>query len=261
MTKIDNKRKLDEIVLKKLQDILQENAELLNAYDFKKLYDVASKSLMNMQMYISNLTYLLMAAGINPLKYMDEIPNNYLVHINDLMSIDIPYNIKNIGKHAFRDCKNLETVVISNGVTSIGNHAFSGCSGLTSITIPDSVTSIGSCVFGGCSGLTSVTIGNSVTTIGDYAFDGCSSLTSVTIGNSVTSIDEWAFRNCSGLTSITIPDSVTSIGDSAFEGCKSLESINYLGTKKQLYSIISQFSLYGIPKNCIIHCKDVDVNL
>lgn len=237
MTKIDNKRKLDEIVLKKLQDILQENIQLLNTYDFKKIYDdVANISHMNTSMYISNLTYLLMVAGIDPLKYMDEIPNNYLVHINDLMSIDIPYNIKNIGKHAFRDCKNLETVVISNGVTSIGDFAFSGCSSLTSITIPDSMISIGSCVFSGCSGLTSVTIGNGVTSIGDYAF-----------------------YNCSSLTSITIPDSVISIGDYAFSGCSLLKSINYLGTKIQWHYISKYHN--GIPKSCIIHCKDVDVNL
>ena len=35
MTRIDNKRKLDEIVIKKLQDILYENKELLNTYNFK----------------------------------------------------------------------------------------------------------------------------------------------------------------------------------------------------------------------------------
>ena len=35
MTKIDNKRKLDEEVLKNLQDILYENKELLNKYNFK----------------------------------------------------------------------------------------------------------------------------------------------------------------------------------------------------------------------------------
>lgn len=157
MTKIDNKRKLDEIVLKKLQDILQENAELLNTYDFKKLYDVANKSLMNTSMYISNLTYLLMVAGIDPLEYMDEIPRDYLAHNSDLISIDIPGNIKSIGKYAFRNCKNLETIAISNGVTTIGYEAFKNCSSLTSVTIGNNVTSINYRTFDECSSLKSIT--------------------------------------------------------------------------------------------------------
>ena len=97
MTKIDNKRKLDEETIKKLQDILQANVELLNAYDFKELYNIANKSLMSASILISNLTYLLVVAGIDPLKYMDEIPDGYLMHISDLISIDIPSNIKSIG--------------------------------------------------------------------------------------------------------------------------------------------------------------------
>lgn len=79
----------------------------MNTYNFKKLYDVANESLMNTSMYISNLTYLLMVAGIDPLKYMDEIPRDYLAHNSDLISIDIPSNIKSIGKYAFQNCKNL----------------------------------------------------------------------------------------------------------------------------------------------------------
>lgn len=151
----------------------------MNTYDFKKLYDVANKLLMDTSMYISNLTYLLMVAGIDPLKYMDEIPRDYLAHSSDLISIDIPSNIKSIGKYAFRNCKNLETIVISNGVTTIGYEAFRNCSSLTSVTIPNSVTSISNSAFYDCSSLTSVTIGNGVTSIGEYAFDGCKSLESI----------------------------------------------------------------------------------
>ena len=102
---------------------------------------------MSASIPISNLTYLLMTAGIDPLKYMDEIPDDYLTHISDLISIDIPGNIKSIGKYAFRNCKNLETIAISNGVTTIGYEAFKNCSSLTSLTIPNSVTSIGDYAF------------------------------------------------------------------------------------------------------------------
>ena len=110
-----------------------------------------------------------------------------------------------IAYEAFRNCRNLTSVVIPDGVTSIGNYAFSNCSSLTSIVIPDSVTSIYPSAFRGCTSLTSVTIGDSVTSIGASAFYNCTGLTSIVIPDSVTSIGSSAFYGCTGLTSITLP--------------------------------------------------------
>ena len=145
---------------------------------------------MNKSISISNLTYLLVVAGIDPLTYMDEIPIECFYMCDDLVSIEIP---------------------------------------------------------------------NNITSINDSAFDGCSGLTSVTIGNSVISIGKFAFFDCSGLTSVTIPDSVASIGKWAFYGCSSLKYIDYLGTKKQWNNLLKYTN--SIPKNCIIHCSDGDINL
>ena len=234
MTKIDNKRKLDEEVLKKLQDILQENVELLNTYNFKKLYDI----FMTTSVIISELTYLLMTAGIDPLKYMNEVIDNYFSYNNDLISIDIPGNITSIGNNAFYGCERLTSVTIGKGVNSIGDFAFAFCGELTSITIPDSVTSIGYEAFYKCSSLTSITIPNSVTSIGGYAFQSCSRLMSVIIGNGATFIDVYTFYDCN-----------------------QLKSINYLGTKEQWNDLLNGQRLEGIPIDCIIHCKDGDINL
>ena len=46
----------------------------------------------------------------------------------------IPDDIKTIGRAAFRDCYELEQIVIPASVTEIGMMAFGHCSGLTSIT-------------------------------------------------------------------------------------------------------------------------------
>ena len=229
MTKIDNKRKLDEETLTELQDILQENAELLNKYNFKELYDVVIAK----QVDISDLTYLLMRAGIDPLKYMYEIPSNYLSYSKDLISIDIPGNIKSIGSYAFGNCIELTSVTIGKGVTSIGDHAFYYCRGLESITIPDSVTSIGS-----------------------FAFEGCSGLTSITIGNGVKNIGWGVFVYCSGLTSVTIGNGVISIGDRAFKYCKQLTDIIYMGTVEQWKKIKKEENDFSEVK---IHCIDGEV--
>ena len=149
--------------------------------------------------------------------------------------------ITSIGKYAFYDCYNLESVTISDGVTIIDDYSFYFCTGLTSVTIPDSVASIGNyafynchnlknvtipsgvrfiggSAFGYCSSLTGITIPNGVTDIGDYLFSYCENLTSVIISNGVTSISVGAFKGCASLANIKIPDSVTSIGGDAFKG-------------------------------------------
>ena len=239
MTKIDNKRKLDEIVIKKLQDILQANVGLLNTNDFKELYDIANKSLMNTSMYISDLTYLLMVAGIDPLKYMYEIPKEYFAYNNDLISIDIPSNIKSIGYYAFSNCTNLANITIPSSVTNIRSYAFENCSGLTSIIIPDSVTSIGSYVFSRCSMLTSITIPDSVISIGTGAFCDCLGLTSVTIGNGVTSIGKWAFYDC-----------------------RQLKNIKYTSTISDWNNISKGISWNDeVSIDCVVHCIDGDIKL
>ena len=144
----------------------------------------------------------------------------------EIKKVVIKNGVKNIGKYAFKNCKNLTSIKIPNSVTSIGNSAFDGCNSLTSIEIPNSVTSIGDWAFYSCASLTSIEIPNSVTSIGDRAFEFCTGLISINIPNSITSIGDDAFDNCTSLTSINIPNSVTSIGEWSFYSCTSLTSIN-----------------------------------
>ena len=128
------------------------------------------------------------------------------------------YSVNRIWGCAFFNCSDLISVEIPNSVTDIGTSAFEGCSGLTSVVIPNSVTDIGNSAFKYCSNLISVEIPNGVTSIGGETFHGCSSLTSVVVPNSVTTIGNWAFRDCSGLTSLNIGCSVVSVGGYAFLG-------------------------------------------
>ena len=144
-----------------------------------------------------------------------------------LETVTIPKTVKTIDEFAFCNCKKLKAVILSKDsrLKSIGDHAFDDCNSLTSITIPNGITSIGEWAFRGCNSLTSMVIPNSVTSIGEAAFYWCSNLTSITIPRSVTSIGEWVFGGCSSLTSITIPNNVTSIGEAAFYWCSNLTSI------------------------------------
>ena len=157
--------------------------------------------------------------------YSSSLTEDYRNLIKQMVTVEVPDTVTEIGEYAFCDWRNLENVTMSSNITSIGESAFSGCDNLTNITIPESVTSIGDWAFSCCSSLTSITIPEGVTSIGYGAFASCSSLTNITIPEGVTSIGRDTFDSCSSLTSITIPDSVTSIGNSAFLACRSLTSI------------------------------------
>ena len=143
--------------------------------------------------------------------YSSSLTEDYRNLIKQMITIEIPDTVTEIGSYAFYEWRNLENVVMSKKITKIGESAFSRCSSLTSITIPSSVTSIGKDAFWDCSGLTSITMSKGVTNIG-----------------------ERAFCDCSSLTSITIPDSVTSIGEgNVFWQCGKLTNVTYNGTKEQ----------------------------
>ncbi|MDR0603172.1 MAG: leucine-rich repeat protein [Bacteroidales bacterium] len=140
---------------------------------------------------------------------------------------DVTYTVTDITDFAFKDCKELTSVIIPNTVILFHEEVFKDCSGLTSVTLSNSLTEIAYSAFEGCSSLTSVIIPNSVTIITDNAFSGCSKLTSVTLSDSLTEITYNAFYGCSSLASVIIPNSVITIGDHAFYGCSSLTSVTF----------------------------------
>ena len=72
--------------------------------------------------------------------------------------------------------------VEGKNVTKIESNAFKGCKGLTSMTISESVTLIESNAFKGCAGLTSVTIPKNISVVSG-AFADCASLMNISKTN------------------------------------------------------------------------------
>lgn len=143
----------------------------------------------------------------------------------NLNTVSLPATVTNIGEEAFYLCKSLSSVGDISNVTRIDKSAFYFCTGLASIALGDGITKIEDYTFFNCSALTSVTIGNSVTVIGDYAFSKCESLESIDIPNSVIKIESRAFAFCAGLTSVNLGANLKSIGQRAFASCYNLPSI------------------------------------
>ncbi len=132
------------------------------------------------------------------------------------------YAVKCIESFAFKDCENLESVVIEEGVTDVGGSVFYNCYSLKSAIFPNSVEIIGESVFYCCSSLKIVNFPSKETTIGKKFFCGCSELEQFEIPSQVHTIDDSAFGGCTSLTSIKIPNSVEHMGEGVFNACSAL---------------------------------------
>ena len=199
-----------------------------------------------------------------------------------LESVTIGDDVTVIGIEAFKDCKQLTTLIVGKSVESVGTNAFSGvqlrtleynCPAnipyyaaneyLVSATIGDAVTSIGGQAFSGCTRLQSVTMGKSVSTIEYRAFYNCTSLTSITWSDALTSIGEYAFYGCSKLSSLILPDALTTLGYQAFASCSSLQT---LVVGKSLTNIDNSFFNdnirtleYNCPANIPLYVKNANL--
>ena len=127
--------------------------------------------------------------------YADEQKTILAGYIGLDSNVDIPNQVKIIGKEAFLKNQNLYSVNMSNSVVSIEEAAFRECPKLTYITLSDSITSIGTYAFFNDQKLISVTIPESVTTIEIRAFDNCTGISSVIVPNPLASIGSFAFRD------------------------------------------------------------------
>ena len=205
----------------------------LNGTDIRLIRTLTQENLQ-----ILDLSEARILGGGAPYKFAyytsNDIIGEYMFYNSDyygekpsvISKIILPKSTLRIDKGAFRECKKLESIDISNSVTSIGDLVFCGCTRLTNIDIPNSVTSIGENTFSECTSLKSINISNSLTSIGSQTFYGCTSLTNIDIPNSVKNIGVDTFHGCTNLKDINISNSLTRIGMQTFYECTSLTNID-----------------------------------
>ena len=113
-----------------------ETQKQLNTYDIKGIYDKLNSPILSKVKYIGLFTQLLYSIDVNPLDYLEYIPDFFL-YSTSLVAIKIPNNIKSINSYAFYSCPDFTSIAIPDSVINIGEGAFSGCEKLQNIHITD----------------------------------------------------------------------------------------------------------------------------
>lgn len=138
------------------------------------------------------------------------------------------YKVKRIGDYAFssNDIKNL---TIENGITEIGSYAFSDCKNLESVVLSDDVEVIGSNAFAYCDKLREFKCPSSLKRIETSAFTNCISLSQIEFNEGLEEISSGAISKCDSLREVVIPSTVKTLSISgtapAIEYCDELETI------------------------------------
>lgn len=151
----------------------------------------------------------------------------------ELISIDLSETqINTIYQNTFRNCVNLQKVILPSTIKSIGARAFLDCIKLSEINLPNSIENIGVACFKNCA-LTEIIIPNSLVEISQATFIDCSKLCKVYIPMNVKSIDCSAFRNCRNIQQVTISKGYQKKLSQIFEGCNTADIIvEYLDIDK-----------------------------
>ncbi len=142
----------------------------------------------------------------------------YAFYGSGLESIEIPGNVA-VGKGAFSECEDLQTVIFSGHGTTIGTRAFYNDTCLSSVDL-SGASSIGFKAFPYCDGLVSLVIPGDVASVEGYAFFNCANLKNITINDGVRSIERSAFSGCRSLEMANLPETLEHIGPNAFHGMK-----------------------------------------
>lgn len=150
-------------------------------------------------------------------------------------------NLGVIPDNFFRDCKDVEKIIIKGQVKKIGSCAFAHCENLNELDIDYIGDEIPEGCFAFCSSLKNLPNFSNVSRIQRKAFTGCINLECASMGKTVTELGESCFSNCCTLQFNNINFNLKVLPKNSFENCIKLNVKNILENCKELQS----FSLKG----------------
>lgn len=134
-------------------------------------------------------------------------------------SVELPDDLAEVGKEAFRGCKNLTLLDLPSKLQSVGSNAFYKTPWFASL-LPDEqgLLIVANTLLDGTAAQGTVQIPADVLCIAQAAFQKNKTIKGVEIPETVTAIPGNAFAQCSSLAAIAIPTGVKDFGGYAFAG-------------------------------------------
>ena len=136
-----------------LKEFIEQNIDLIENNNFDELYENIKG--LGWNVIPKDVSETLLEAGINPLRHMSEVPEEFL-YLSNIDGVDICNGIEVIKHAAFGRCKNLLDLYIPEGVYAIESRAFMFCSNLHKVSLPSTLQLIDYNAFQGCKNLTDI---------------------------------------------------------------------------------------------------------
>jgi len=160
----------------------------------------------------------------------------------NLTSMVMSSTVTTLSRGAFQDCVLLSKVVLSPNIVTYSGDIFNNCLALTEITIPGNAKELSSKQFKSCKSLKKIVFEDGPTPIelSAGAFDGGDTLAleevviNRAIGSKYTAMDSKPFRGAKALKSVTIGGSFTSVPTSYFENTPALKSVTFANATADL---------------------------
>ena len=228
------------------QLFIEKHIDWIENNEFDKIYGKSNLETFDR----TELTRILLSIEIDPLKYLDYIPEYYLMQ-SDITTFIVPSHITRIGPAAFWNCPNLTKVSLPEGLIFIDDTAFCECRKLEQINFPSTLEKFDEQSFAKTA-LKHVVIPDNVANVPRHCFEECPELETVKLGKFCARIGSGVFGNCEKLRYVQLNEGLGRIGDYAFKNCQSLKEIYIPSTVNK----IGMYSFYDCDPDLKIICVE-----
>ncbi|MCR5195155.1 MAG: leucine-rich repeat protein [Pseudobutyrivibrio sp.] len=226
---VNNTMIRDANLLNALKDIIN-NGQSFKGKDLKNYtgdIDLSGRSDIH---DLTGLGYAVNAKSLNLTGTSVEKIEDYEFMECNFKTVVLPEGLKEIGEHAFSQCKKLESINLPESLTKIDTGAFNKCESLKTIQFPENLELLGNESFSNCTSIKTIVIPDNIKSasetsadeikvgVGVNVFSGCSSLESITFGRNMTVIPASFLQDTVSLLSVNIPSWIVGIDEGAFYG-------------------------------------------
>ncbi len=161
----------------------------------------------------------------------------------NLVTVEMPSTLKEIGEQAFTGCAKLETVKLNEGLERIGRLCFFNEASLKQVNFPSTLKQLDFQCFASCKVLPEAKLNEGLEIMDEAIFASCDGLKEVYLPKSLKKFGANMFSFATSLESVNLPEWLEEIPDGTCSNCTSLKAVEIpKGVKR-----IGQQAFYAVP--------------